>query len=100
MYATTILIWARYAASTSSAADFLGLTAAPPTQFEDSFFKFSVRFEEFPAQILIRICLFCYFLSPRPTVLSDDENFIDFEGFEVCLDLVKMKIIKKTYFED
>ena len=32
MYATTILIWARYAASTSSAADLKGLTAIPPTQ--------------------------------------------------------------------
>ena len=94
MYANTILVWARYAASTSSAADLLGLSAAPPTQLGDSFLIFLGGFGDFGAQILIRNCSLCYSLLRGATVLLNDENFIDFERFEVFMK--KNKIYKKT----
>ena len=41
----------------------------------------------------------CY-LSPGPTVLSNDENFIDFGGFEVFTKFHKNQNHKKVMFLD
>ena len=48
--------------------------------------------------IISKIRGFWCYLSPGPTVLSNDENLIDFGAFQVFMKNWKMKMMKNQYF--
>ena len=73
---------------------FRGLSAVPPTQLGDSFWDFFDGLGDCRQNFISRIRGFRCHLSPGATVLSNDDNFIDFGGFEV---FVNFKETSKKY---
>ena len=77
---------------------FFGPVGRPADPVGDSFLNFFDGFGDFRPQILIRICSFCYSRLPGATVLSNDENFIDFRRFEFFMKKWKMNYEKHIFW--